>query len=248
MSRWRGFSLIELLVVIGIIGLLLAMAIPALNGARQSAMTARCLTNMRNLEQAHWSFMAENNGRLVDAGLGHGSGAHEHEEDAWIHTLRQYYDADKLLRRSPVDDSPYWPPEEGGTGETASNGEHRQTSYGINNYLVPGDGQAEGGVSRLSQVPQPGRTVHFLLMTFDNPDYAAADHPHVDDWHFTPNPDLTPARAQQQVQINAHGGEPGSWEAVSVYGFLDGSARSMSFNEVYEDLDHNLFNPKTTIR
>jgi len=45
----RGFTMIELLVVIGIIGLLAALLIPAVQAAREAARAAQCLNNMRQL-------------------------------------------------------------------------------------------------------------------------------------------------------------------------------------------------------
>ena len=47
-----GFSLIELLVVIGIIGILLGLLLPSIQRARQSARTTQCATQLRAVGQA----------------------------------------------------------------------------------------------------------------------------------------------------------------------------------------------------
>jgi prepilin-type N-terminal cleavage/methylation domain-containing protein/prepilin-type processing-associated H-X9-DG protein len=58
----KGFTLVELLVVIGIIAVLISMLLPALNRAREQANLIACGSNLRNIGQMLNEYTAENNG------------------------------------------------------------------------------------------------------------------------------------------------------------------------------------------
>jgi len=243
MSQRDGyaFTLIELLVVVAIIVVLVAILLPALSRARETARTANCLSNVRNMEIAHVMYVGDNHGRLVQAGFAHG-GAHANEALAWFNALQKYY-ANKLLGRCPSDFSPHWPASEGGgTPVPPSADQFRRCSYGINDYtdrdLSPLN-QEDGGnpFKAIDTYPNPAGTVHFLEMA-ETGEFAGADHPHVDLWIGN-----IPAKANAMLEINQHGGQPRTWTARANYGFLDGHAETRALKEVFVSQSSNHFNP-----
>src|SRR6185295_3515602 len=58
----RAFSLVELIVVIGIIAVLVAMLAPVLSVANESARAVRCSSQLRQIGQGIFSYAANNRG------------------------------------------------------------------------------------------------------------------------------------------------------------------------------------------
>src|SRR3712207_4640208 len=64
MARRKGFTLVELLVVIGIIAVLISVLLPALSKARQRAQTVACSSNLRQVFMAARNYATENRDSL----------------------------------------------------------------------------------------------------------------------------------------------------------------------------------------
>ncbi|MBC7783854.1 MAG: prepilin-type N-terminal cleavage/methylation domain-containing protein [Burkholderiales bacterium] len=77
----RGFTLVELLVVIGIIALLISILLPSLNKAREAAKKTMCLSNLRQSHIALNMYANMYKGRTL---IGHSSGVYQANYTLWF--------------------------------------------------------------------------------------------------------------------------------------------------------------------
>jgi len=66
-SRKAGFTLVEIMIVVAIIGLLAAIAIPNFVKARATSQTNACINNLRQLDGAKQQWALENGKSDTDA-------------------------------------------------------------------------------------------------------------------------------------------------------------------------------------
>ena len=121
-AHWRrGFSLIELMVVIGIIAVLIALLLPSLQMARQSALRLQCMNNLRQI--GHGLMMYANANKYLP--LRFGTPNHPETGGAWG------YDEELIAMKACVKQTFVCPTHvDSGIDDTP-----HQPSYGMNWYF-----------------------------------------------------------------------------------------------------------------
>ncbi|HZN67303.1 MAG TPA: prepilin-type N-terminal cleavage/methylation domain-containing protein [Tepidisphaeraceae bacterium] len=233
----KGFTLVELLVVIGIIALLISILMPSLSRARAQAASVQCLSNTRQLVQAYQMYLNSNKGKGVRYAPG--------VEDFWIESFRSHYGQVDEIRHCPIsrnDISPDWGSAARAWTFTIS-GRANNGGYGFNGWHHRWDPQGQGG-SQYSGGPKERYFGSTPTESSRVPLFADCIWP--DGWPRendpTP-PNLTTGdRARQgnapnenmlaRFTINRHGGRTN-------IGFVDGHGESVPLAELKKLKWHN---------
>ena len=170
-----GFTLTELLVVIGLIAVMISMLMPALSKVRAAANAANCLSNLRQMGTAWTMYTAENRGRLLEYIWFTPARPDVAWQGYWPGVLEHYKVRGKTLLCPSADEPIPFNQNKGfgtiwhaWTGRYNSSGTvirfnsslYRDSSYGYNRYLTAGGGFALNpqaskitAIKPLSEVP-----------------------------------------------------------------------------------------------
>jgi prepilin-type N-terminal cleavage/methylation domain-containing protein/prepilin-type processing-associated H-X9-DG protein len=173
----KGFTLVELLVVIGIIAVLVSVLLPALSAARNQAQTVTCTSNMRQLGSALQMYITDNRGYVPKTYYA-AANYYWFEVTAKQAAIpKTYFLASDLnqvrldrAKYSPFPGTVLWCPARTGTeySTPVKYSYHGNAGYG-NNVLAPStslgkytfDGRTgEWDLTRITQYRKPGETLY----------------------------------------------------------------------------------------
>jgi prepilin-type N-terminal cleavage/methylation domain-containing protein len=84
-AEWSAFTLVELLIVIGIIAVLMAILLPVLSKARAAANRTACMSNLRQLYNGVLMYCNDSNGYFPTCAYFEDSTAYVELNEDWIH-------------------------------------------------------------------------------------------------------------------------------------------------------------------
>lgn len=221
-NKRSGFTLVELLVVVAIIGTLTALLLPAVQKARAAGRRVQCINNLRQFGLGMHQYTDVYGGRFPN--MSHG----RDRTESWINSLAPFMENVDEVRLCPDD-----------TARTQL-ATLRETSYAINGYLRKPtrqerflyEGTADEAVlddfaERLRQI----RSTHKTLVLFEAGASVETHYDHIHTWEwFTeqfPTPEERLRKIRRDAAIGRHGG-------TANYLYADGHVSTVPEDQIEE--------------
>ncbi|HBG26492.1 MAG: hypothetical protein A2Y10_04105 [Planctomycetes bacterium GWF2_41_51] len=209
MKRPKGFTLVELLVVISIIAILLAVLIPALNKARQQAKKVVCSSNMRQMGVALQCYLQDSETHLPDSSC-HTDDPNEY----WLKILTKYL-KQNLLFKCPADEAKNFVDWNKSSRQQPDNA--RWSSFALNSLLDSNCPRYSGKYNSVKFIYKP----QYCIYVSESPSsWTKEDHIHPETWGYSIN------TAKKYIAWDRHSNK-------SNYLFADGHAETLKIEDTY---------------
>ena len=222
-----GFTLVELLVVIGIIAVLIAVLLPALSQARASAQRTQSASNMRQIGIALLMYADGNRGYFPE--VTHGIPPNR----SWIYSLKPYVGEVDQIRICPADPQADERLRRGGT------------SYVLNEYvtipLISPFGTVLEDFRRRDRIRKATETVLAFVSSDKAGTVTANDHTHSRSWFKPPITqnwnrilaDIQPDRYRTKKRPDSTGGS-------TLFLYVDTHVSTIEASELKNKADNNI--------
>jgi prepilin-type processing-associated H-X9-DG protein len=220
-------TLVELLVVVAIIGILLALMLPAVQAARGSARSVQCKNNLRQIGIAILQYCDLHQGEFPEW---FHSGESTGEKTSWVYTLAPHLES--------VDEIRICPDDEFHTERRLL----RMTSYRINDYLAA---ETKDSIRNLNKLQATSRTI-VVFEGADKPDPmkgydpdkfdpARYDHVHATQWFSQLNRKLgiVTKKVSEDIQPDRH-------HTTANYLYVDAHVAVIPAAQIYEWIDSGI--------
>jgi prepilin-type processing-associated H-X9-DG protein/prepilin-type N-terminal cleavage/methylation domain-containing protein len=209
----KAMTLVELLVVIAIIGALVALLLPAVQGARASARSAACKNQLRQVGIALLRFCDDHDGEFPH-------NYHRGEKLSWIHTLAPYVesvDAIRICPEDPIADERL---------------RAKGSSYVANDLLINDQDPASlddqaGFVRYLRQVPSTSKTIVVFEIADRWSAKSGVEHAHASEWftELTVSEGFVTEMIVRDIKLDRHAD-------ASNYLYLDGHVELLAADAI----------------
>lgn len=176
----KGFTLIEVLVVVAIIALLVAILLPSLQAARMASKRSISASNMKQIGVAITMYSQEFGGAFPLTTHAPPEAAMQAEEYAWVYTLRKYIGDVDEVRICPAD--PDGPEKLENVGTSYAMSDWFSEGANLDPFGNPLPGSGGDVYPRVDRIKHPSMTMMVFVLADGVGMTGEYDHIHARQW------------------------------------------------------------------